>query len=48
LPSSSISSSWTSPLSMLLWGTSPKCPNMVHKYIEAGHPSTTSKSISPC
>jgi hypothetical protein len=43
LPLSSISSSWDSPLPILLWGTSLECPNMVHKYVEVCHLGTASK-----
>jgi len=36
------------PPPMFPWGTSPKHPNKVHKYVETCHPSITSKSTSPC
>jgi len=48
LPLNSTTSYWDSPLPMLLWDTYLRCPNMVHKYVEAYHLGTASKSISPC
>jgi hypothetical protein len=44
-PFNSLSASRTSPLPMLIWGTSPQHPNKVHKYVETCHPSTENFQI---
>ncbi len=45
-PSNSMSTLQESLLSMLVQGTSPKHPNMVHRYVKAYHHGNTSNSIS--
>jgi hypothetical protein len=47
-PFNSLFASQTSPLPMLIWGTSPQHPNKVHKYVETCHlVLRVSKSSSP-